>query len=349
MQQPKNITIQVWTDNYYCRVIGIWRPHEEKGAIPDDSTDPTIANKQNLPRYIVLSSVYEPRKEVMGNNPVAPGQHPIPKDFLDDQTRQISYMFANEMGIFTPPSKNHAKTFLANQTLGYKMKKEIKREVSPANGSMNMKELRDSLNQYTDEELEAMPVLVAGENKKDNDKRGLAEFLYSDKTAPMETEKTEEPSQHYLTLTKILPVYELEDPYINNLPIGEDHIEKSLPPGTEDAPMSQEGIDSVTALADENQMNMDALAVADEMAEAEPQPILDDKGEPVLADDGTPMMEEPPEIDRVTVLEELLKKKNKQLEDAGLQEPTISTEKEEIPEPAPAPFDDNGQPTSGGM
>lgn len=342
MQKPKNITIQVWTDNYYCRVIGIWRPHEEPGAKPEESSDPKTATKQNLPRYIVLSSVYEPRKEVMGNNPVAPGQHPIPKYFLDDQTRQISYMFANEMGIFTPPSKNHAKTFLANQTMGYKLKKEIKREVSPAQGTMNMKELRDSLNQYTDEELEEMPILVVGENRKDTNKRELTRFLYSDK---MNTSSTEEQTQHYLTLTKILPVYELEDPYINNLPIGEDHIEKSLPPGTEEAPMSQEGIDNVSKLADENQMNMDALATADEMTEAQPKPKLDEKGEPMTSEDGTPITEETT-IDRVSVLEELLKKKNKELENAGLQKPTISIEKEEIPEPAPAQFDDNGKPTT---
>ena len=124
--QKKTIKIQVWTDNYYCKVIGIWRPHEEEGAIPEepDPNSPTKykdETKMNLPKYVVLSSVFEPRSEVLGFNPIAPGQHPIPKDFLEDQTRQISYMFANDIGVFTPPNKQIAAKFIAKETLNYKM------------------------------------------------------------------------------------------------------------------------------------------------------------------------------------------------------------------------------------
>ena len=330
MQPPKNITIQVWTDNYYCRLIGIWRPHEEPDAIPEEDTTP-INPQSNLPRYIVLSAVYEPRSEVLGNNPVAPGQHPIPKEFLDDQTRQISYMFANDMGIFTPPSKQAAASFIAKQTNGYKMKKEIKREVRPANGTMTMKDLRDSLGKYTDDELEAMPVMILGENPKDADKRGLSEFIYTDRNGT-----PEQPSiPQYITVTKITPVYELEDPYISNLPITEDHIEKSLPPGTADEPMSAEVTSGAIALAETDAMNRDALAVADEMKEIQSEPILDENGEPIMT--------EPPVIDRVTVLEELLKKKDQELIDAGIKKPVISTEPEQVPPPAGPAFGIDGQ------
>lgn len=339
MQPPKNITIQVWTDNYYCRVIGIWRPHEEPGATPTTALTPQENAKANLPRYIVLSSVYEPRIEVLGNNPIAPGQHPIPKEFLDDQTRQISYMFANDMGIFTPPSKQIAATFLAKQTNGYKMKKEIKREVRPANGTMTMKDLRDSLGKYSDEELEAMPVMILGENPKDADKRGLSEFIYTDRNGT-----PEQPSiPQYITVTKITPVYELEDPYISNLPITEDHIEKSLPPGTADEPMSAEVTSGAIALAETDAMNREALAVADEMKEIQPEPILDEDGEPMMDENGEPMMTEPPVIDRVTVLEELLKKKDQELIDAGIKKPVISTEAEQVPPPAGPAFGIDGQ------
>ena len=351
---PKNITIQVWTDLYYCRVIGIWRPHEEDGAIPqtapmEDPLNPKPVNeysessKINLPKYIVLSSVYQPRSEVMGNNPVAPGQHPIPKEFIDDQTRQISYMFANEMGIFTPPTKQISQTFLAKQTLGYKMIKEIKREVTPAQGSMTLKDLRDHLGQFTDEELESMPMLVLGENQKDADKRGLEKYLYSDKQS--DEVVTDEPIQlQYLTMTKIHPVYELEDPYIKKSPITEDHAEKSLPPGTEEEPMVQEGMEQVEDMVAEDDMNRDALEVYDEMMTPKEEIVTDEDGEPVIDErTGEPKTEmvEPSEPDRIAVLEDLLKKKNQQLIDAGVVEPSIKKDKELIPEPAKPMYSTN--------
>jgi hypothetical protein len=340
MQQSKNITIQVWTDNYYCKVIGIWRPHEEPGAIPEDTNIPQDSVRINLPHYIVLSSVYEPRSEVMGHNPVAPGQHPIPTEFLEDQTRHISYMFANDVGVFKPPTKNHAGSFMARQTMGYKLKKEIKREVRPASGSMNMKQLRDSLNQFSDSELEGMPVMVMGEHPKDIEKRKLDSFLY--------TAKSDNPEEisipQYITVTKSIPVYELEDPYINNSPITADHIEKSLPPETEDFPASKELIDGAMAAAETDQLNRESLAMADELKALEPVPILDAKGNPVLDDDGKPMVEEPPVIDRVRVLEELLKKKEQQLVDAGLAKKPIDTTKETIPAPAESYYNTDGSP-----
>lgn len=308
MQQPKNIKIQVWTDLYYLRLIGIWRPHEEAGAIPEepsqDSETPYIdATKMNLPRYIVLSSVYEPREELMGFNPIATGIHPIPQDFLDDQTRQISYMFANDMGIFTPPTKAAAANFIAKQTNGYNMIKEIDREVRPATGSMSAKELRNSLNQYTDDELENIPVMIVGEHPNDANKRGLSVYEYSDKLTP--------DIKQYLTVTKLIPVYELENKPVSIVPIGDDHIENSLAPGTEISPLSMEVTAGAIALAETTAINQDVAATFDEMKKESPE---------------TP-------IDRVMILEEMLKKKDQELISAGLKSPIISTEKETIPEP----------------
>lgn len=347
MQQPKNITIQVWTDNYYCRIIGIWRPHEEPGAIPQepDPESPTKyidETRMNLPRYIVLSSVFEPRQETMGHNPVAPSQHPIPKDFLDDQTRQISYMFANDMGIFTPPTKAAAATFMAQQTVGYKKKKEIKRTVRPASGTMTLKELRQAIDQYTPEEQEKIPVMIMGEHPNDTAKKNIDDFIHNPKSTG-----NGETIPQYISVTKITPVYVLEDPYINNSPLDSDQIQKSLPPGTEDAPMSVEATAGTIAAVEENQTNKEVLQTFDEMNEAPPEPILDEDGNPVVDENGEPMMKPKPELDRLAVLEELLKKKTKQLIDAGLQEPPIQTQSEPVPEPVKPYFDDNGQSTLG--
>jgi polyhydroxyalkanoate synthesis regulator protein len=93
--------------------------------------------------------MYTPRKEVMGHNPVAPGQHPMPKEFLEKQIRHMSYLFANEYGMFRPQSKAAAKTFIAKQTISYKLDKEQTMEVRPANGSMSLFELKSHIEQFS--------------------------------------------------------------------------------------------------------------------------------------------------------------------------------------------------------
>jgi len=294
--ESKNITIQVWTDLYYARTIGIW--------YPDAPTDPSI-DFNDAPFLIVLSSMYEPRQEVQGFNPVAPGQHPIPKEFLESQIRHMSYLFANEYGIFQPKSKALAKTFIAKQTVSYNMIKEIDMTVSPATGSMSLKDLRDSIDQYTEEEQKKIKVITVGENSKDADAKGIDDFIYTQK---------QDGQRQYISVTKLAPVYEINDPYIDNAPLPADPAVASLPPGTENNPISQEIIGEVGAARAKNTTNKEALKTFDKMTEG-----------------ADPTADKP---DRIAVLEQMIKDKDKQLIDAGLKKPPIEPEDDsDIPAP----------------
>jgi len=307
MPQSKTIKIQVWTDLNYCRVIGIWYPEE-----PEDAID-----FNDAPYLLVLSSIFEPRTEVMGNNPIAPGQHPIPKDFLEKQIRHISYLFANDFGTFQPYSKGIAKTFLAKQTVSYKKIKEFDMTVTPASGSISLKAFRDSIDQYTEEEQEAIQVMTIGENPQDAHAKDIEDFIHVEKSDNME---------QYISITKLTPVYKVDDPYIVKTSLPEDPAFSSLPPGTEDAEASQEFIENVESKKTEDTINRETLKTYDTLSET-PQPVLDENGDQVLDENGEPVTELKKPT-REEVLEALLKDKESQL--AALQPQPV---KEKLPQP----------------
>ncbi len=276
----KNIRIQVWTDLYYVKFIGIWHPEESS---PPNVDDPRPGQEQNLPVLLVLSAMYKGRQEVVGNSPVAPSQHPMPPDFLKKYVRQISYIFANEHGLFKPPSKSHGAVFLEKQTVGYKLSKEINVAVTTARGSMNLKELRNHLNGYDDLWLEDRYAVVVGEHPDDAAKRQLEHSIYTPHESGMPVYGTDglplmdedgepvltfEPDQ-YITITKIIDVYNMQNPYINKSQITTETIAESLPPGTEDAEISQEIIENTEDVISADDAELELLKQIDRQREEE--------------------------------------------------------------------------------
>lgn len=229
----KKIKIQVWTDLYYARFIAIWRPEES-----DDYVAPAIDSRSsqeiNVPVLLVTSSTFQPRNEVMGYNPVAPTQHPMPADFLQQQIRHIAYMFANDFGTFKPSNNSIANSFLAKMTLNYSLVKEFDLNVSPAQGNISLKEFRDSLMAYSDEELKKIKIVTLGEDPQDVLNRGLSSYIYSPKDAS---------GDQFISITKLMPMYPI-DPYINNSFITPETIAAGSIPFTESSPLTQLGTQS---------------------------------------------------------------------------------------------------------
>lgn len=250
----KTIKIQVWTDLFYARFIAIWRPEESANYIPPVN-DTRSDQEKNIPFLLVTSSMYQGRNEVIGLNPIAPSQHPMPADFLQQQVRHISYMFANEFGIFQPPSKADANTFLAKMTVNYSLVKEFDLTVSPANGSTNLKLFRDSLSAYSTEELESIQVMMVGENPDDSYAKHIDDFIYTPKNDSL---------PQYITITKLMDVYNT-DPYINNSMLPNDPTVDSIPPGTSEAPLSQNVLNSTNNALANDKAELEILKTYDTM------------------------------------------------------------------------------------
>lgn len=267
---------------YYCRVIGIWYPDTLKD--------------NEAPFVIVTSSMFEPRSEVMGHNPIAPGQHPMPKEFMTQQVRHMSYLFANEFGIFQAPSKPLFKTFIAKQTIGYSMVKEFKMNVTPASGSISLEDLRNSIDQYTIEEQKKIQVMTIGEHPKDANAKHIDQFIHTDKNDNI---------QQYISITKLVPVYNVDDVYINNSQLPQDPAAQSFAPGTDEHPLVKNMLADVATAIEADTLNRELLGVIDSSA--------------------TPLNKE-------EVLSASLANKNKLLIDTGIIPPTLP-QKEVIPQP----------------
>lgn len=280
--ESKNITIQIWTDMFYCRTVGIWYPSTLKD--------------NEAPFVIVTSSMFEPREEVMGTSPIAPGQHPMPKEFMEQQVRHMSYLFANEFGIFQAPSKPLFKTFMAKQTTGYSMVKEFKMNVTPATGSITLEDLRNSIDQYSIEEQKRIQVMTVGEHPKDADAKHIDQFIHSDKYDGI---------QQYISITKLVPVYNVDDTYIVNSHLPLDPLSQSFAPNTETHPLVQNELEKVSSVIEIDRLNRELLAIID----ASPTPLT-----------------------REEALMTSLSNKNSQLIGTGIISPTLPT-REEIPQP----------------
>lgn len=264
MPISKNIKIEVLSDLYYARFIAIWRPEEaSEFETPEEDSRPD--QERNIPFILVTTSMFKGRSAVIGPNPIVPSQHPMPIEFLKQQIRHISYMFANEFGIFQPPSKSHAETFLAKMRLGFTKIKELNVNVSPAQGSISLKDFRDSLEQFTDQQLEEIQVMTIGENPEDAQKKGLTGYIHTG---------SDNVTQQYMSITKLVNVYDIENTGLNigQLPSDPEDIIDSYAPGTENEPMTQDQIalteDAIAdndaelaiSLTAEQQMEADTLA-----------------------------------------------------------------------------------------
>jgi len=273
----KKVRVQIWTDIYYAKFIGIWRPEEES---PPDLNDPRPSQEQNIPYLFVLTTMYKPRDEVIGHSPIAPSQHPMHPSILKKNMRCMAYIFANEYGIFKPPTKAHATVWLAKQTVGYEKVKEYDMIVRPAAGAMTLKDLRDHLNRYDDKWLSEHFAMITAEHPDDSHSRFTThfdEYAYDPNITEIDTENgapggeeilpEEDPILQYLTITKVMPIYNIADPYINKFSVTPDTVDESLPPGTGNAPLSQgETGKSENAIAT-NDAELALLKKHDEMME----------------------------------------------------------------------------------
>ena len=225
----KNIKIEIWTDLYYAKFIAIWRPEEEADyvpPVPDDRPE----QARNVPVLLIMDGMYEGRVEVIGASPVAPSQHPMPPEFMKRYVRHVAYCFANDFCTFTPPSKAAAETFLAKARVGYTLVKEMKATVSPAQGNISLKEFRDGLGAYTEEELKSIKVRTLGEHPDDAYAKDLGDYIHTveGQTVPQ-----------YITVTKLLNVYDVADTTINNSQLDSGTVENGNAPGTLISPTVQ--------------------------------------------------------------------------------------------------------------
>ena len=251
----KNIKIQVWTDLYYARFIAIWRPEEESDYVPQNP-DPRPEQERNVPHMFIIDSMFKGRDEVVGNNPVAPSQHPMPPDFMKRYIRHISYCFANGYGVFKPETKAAADTFLAKLKVGYTMNKEVKVNVSPVQGSTTLKEFRDALNGYTAEQLMKIQVRTLGENPEDARANKLEDYIHKEIKGTTE---------QYITVTKLMNVYDTEDTAIKNTPLSPSTITNGQPPGTGGAPMAVAEADKTNAAIATDKADGAVLKTAENM------------------------------------------------------------------------------------
>jgi len=239
----KEVQFQVWVNSLYCRVIGFWYP--EDGSPP---------------HTLVVSSVYRPRQEVSGPTPIAPGQSKIPADFIQQQIRHATYMFANNFGVIEFPSKQVVESYITHQTLNYQLKKEYVVVVETTNGTTTLYDLRNSLNAFTDEELKEIEIPIRLENPKDVTIKDYDKYTY------LEKEGTD---LQYLTITKVRPILEV-DPYINNSQLDEDPTVRFTEEELEANPQLM--IDAETVL-EEDTLNREILKLYDETITENPESV----------------------------------------------------------------------------
>lgn len=340
MNRTKDINIQVWTDMYYVRTIGIWYPPiadtstldappeqtfepilDEPIIDPMTPTEVIIPQEEGAPFLIVTSSAFEPRQEVMGGNPIALGQSPMPKEFLETLVSNMSQLFANETGMFQLKTKALTNSFIAKQTISYNMIKEVPMTVTPVQGAMSLKDLKDYINGFSEEEQETIQVINNVEKPTQTDGKHIEEFIFGDKT---------DNQSMYITVTKLFNIYETADPYIKMTTLPEDPAD-GLAPGTEEAPNSMEIIDNTTEIIDADTVEREALETFDDITNPEEEIGTE---EAPTTDDELPT-EPIPEPTRVEVLEQLLVDKNQQLIDAGIIPPTVPEDPlTDMPEPS---------------
>jgi hypothetical protein len=310
MNRTKEITIQVWTDSTFVRCIGLWYPLEE---ISDDLETPpkeeVLPMEEGAPFIIVTSSMFDPRDETTGVAPVVIGQSAMPKEFLETTIRNMSYLFANETGMFQPSTKANAEIFLTKQTFSYTLVKEENMTVTPVQGSQSLKDLGNFINQFSLDEQEKIKVINNIEKPTTTDAKHIEEFIFTDRT---------DNQPIYITVTKLDDIYETEDPYIKMTQMPEDST-IALPEALKN---TSEGDDIIK--------NAEGVIEAD-TAERETLKAYDDIKEDSITDETQNKIEPT----REESLEKLLEIKNKQLMEAGIIPPTTPPNPlDGLPEPS---------------
>lgn len=222
----KNIKIQVWTDLYYAKFIGIWRPEEEPGYTPPVN-DPRPEQERNIPTLLVVNTMYRGRNELVDGVPVAPSQHPMPPEFLQQQVRQMAYCFAHSYCLFTPPSLAAAETFMAKMRVGFELSKELKVVVDDGD-FITLRDFKTMLMGYSDSQLDSIKVRTTKENAIDAFTNGLKDYIH-----PLT------PTTGYFTVTNLSNIYRVEDTELFSGLISMEDTKDGYPPGTLDMPMTQ--------------------------------------------------------------------------------------------------------------
>lgn len=310
MNRTKEISIQIWIDSTFVRCIGLWYPpiaNTITTKVKETSSSELIDNDTNTfsleeekpqglpmepgaPFIIVTSSMFDPRDETQGTNPVVIGQSSIPKAFLETTIRNMSYLFANEISMFQPVTKAMANVFLTKQTFSYTLVKEETMTVTPVQGSQTLKDLGNFINQFSLEEQEKMKVINNTEKPETTAAKHIEEFIFGDKI---------DNQSMYITVTKLADIYETSDPYINMTQMPEDST-IALPPSLLDTPEGDTIIKNAEEVIEADTAEREILEAHDNIIEA------DEASKPT----------------REESLQELLKMKNKQLMDAGIIPPT---------------------------
>lgn len=257
MVEEKNIKIEVWVDNYYARFIGIWYPEEETKT-PPPGEDLRPEQQRNLPKLVVLTSIFKGRREVIGNNPIVPSQHPMPASFLKEQTRAIAHMFVNDIGVFQPESKAQAFSFLSRMAVGFLKVKEMRLKLIPPKPSMTLFELKNSLTSFTDEQLKKINVAVENENPADVIKRDLESCFFS---------YNKEPLLQYIKISKLINVHDVANPYINNSSVPTLEQAKENLTGVGVSPIADASLKQTSDAIAKNEMELEMLKTIDRMAE----------------------------------------------------------------------------------
>jgi len=253
----RNVKIEVWVDAYYARFIGIWYPEEELTPTPMGE-DVRPDNERNLPKMVALTTIYQGRREVVGDNPIVPSQHPMPATFLQEQVRAISHMFANDIGVFQPSSKGQYSVLLSRLAVGFTKVKEMRVSITPPSASMTLLELKNSLSSFTDEQLHKIKVATTNENPLDVNKRGLIDCYHS---------IASEPFQQYITVSKLWNVYNVEDPYIHNsnLPSLDEAIVNIGP--SNGSPIAEAALNQTKNAIAKNDVALEMLKTIDRMVD----------------------------------------------------------------------------------
>ena len=333
MNRTKEISIQVWIDSTFVRTIGLWYPPiaDTKTTPVEPTTDIDLIDsttntfesepiveeevlpmEKGAPFIIVSSSMFDPRDETTGLSPIVIGQSNMPKEFVETTIRNMSYLFANEIGMFQPRTKAIADIFLTKQTFSYTLVKEENMTVTPVQGSQSLKDLGDFINQFSLEEQEKIKVINNTEKPSTTASKHIEDFIFADKM---------DKQAIYVTVTKLADIYETEDPYINMTQMPENSTD-SLPPALIDTPEGDAIVANAEAVIEADTAERETLEAHDNIVE-EATPTEEKK---------TP---EAPKPTREEALEELLKMKNKQLMDAGIIPPTTPENPlDGLPEPS---------------
>jgi len=212
------IRFQIYNKSFYSMAVGTYY-------------DP---NNDNVPFVIVLPSAYKPREEVQGFNPIAPGQHPMPKEHIINQINNITFMFEKRMGMYQAENKARYKAFLAKQTNGYSIVIDQYIKLENIQGSISLLDLKRKLEGYSDETLlkTSVPIIEQNEREVRNIYNNVERYKL-----PIETINDNIQFPEFISLTKYGPKLGLSDlyPYIKNSPLPENTLERNRIPGTEDA------------------------------------------------------------------------------------------------------------------